>query len=200
MLPTSANQRHKVVPAAIFHVIRHQEPRKQWRCTQHCPAHQSSHVFSGRSKTWRTLHQRTQGSPATPTSWRNGTPTTTNSDTNWQQHHPWGGQQQHPTATSKSNGHEISLAPMLWSPKTIPFLLASQQDKLSWLLDQTSLRRPSHQAAPTNSYAAKRDPCFVSIKRMHANPSTQLQLCSSSSVNNYTLHVTQQHSSHERVC
>jgi hypothetical protein len=69
----------------FFHVNRHQGPRKQWCCTQHCPAHQSSHVFSGRSKTRCTLHQCTQGSPTTPTSQRNGTPATTNSDTNQQQ-------------------------------------------------------------------------------------------------------------------
>jgi hypothetical protein len=33
----------------LFHVIQRHKPTQQWHCPQHCPAHQSSNVFSSRS-------------------------------------------------------------------------------------------------------------------------------------------------------
>jgi hypothetical protein len=68
MLHTSANQKHKVEQEAFF--LCHPTPRtpKQRCCFEYCSANQICHAFGGRSQTWRILHERTQGHPATPTS------------------------------------------------------------------------------------------------------------------------------------
>jgi hypothetical protein len=87
-------------------------PREQWRCTQHCPAHQGCDVVGSRSQTWSALHQRVQGGTPEPTSQRNGPSTTAHAYANRQQHGTRRCHKQHPTATNEGDGHAFSLAQM----------------------------------------------------------------------------------------
>ena len=81
---------------------------------------------------------------------RNGSQTTPNFYADRQYHSPWSRKQQHTVMMHKSHGHKISRAALPQSSTPIPFLLAPRPHQQGRLLDQASLRSPSHQKEHQN--------------------------------------------------
>ncbi len=123
---------------------------QQWRWTECLQNPKGRHVqHSQEGWAWCTLYQCPQSHTYAPTPQKDGPQATQDSHQDWQQHHIWGCQQQHPTARYKGHGHAFPLAMLSRITKLIQVLLVTGNKQPSQLLDQASLRSSPHQKALT---------------------------------------------------
>ncbi len=114
----------------------------QWSGTQHIAANKSSDVIGCRSRTWRIIHQRQNGSLHAMHSQRNGTSTNLHPRTNQQLNCPCTTHQQNYAQGFEGHRHEIPLVALPQSTGPVSFLLETWNPKFGRLLDQAPASQP----------------------------------------------------------
>ncbi len=124
---------------------------QQWSGTQHIACNKSSDVIGCRGWTWRTVHQRQNGSLHAMHSWRNGTSSNLHPHTNQQFNCPRTTHKQNNAQGVEGQGHEIPLVELLQSTRPKSFLLETWNTKFGGLLDQASSSQPPRSFLATYS-------------------------------------------------